>query len=354
MRSVTRHVGRALAAWHRGRNHEAIREFRNATKARPNQVELWVVLGDLEQEEELYAAAIRSYERALGLMRSGRGRRYPSLRGQPGPTEATTRRSLGAVLGRTGQLEQAEAEFSRSLSLHEDAVTHICLGEAQELSGRLHEARASFLRALRLDRRNIEARYRLASLHMWTAPSRAERLMRQVIRAQRNHAMALSALGLLLGTRGAFDEADTMLRRAAQAGGAGALPHVYRGHHLAHQGHPEEAMEAYRSALEAAPGDPHPFFAIGDLHREEDRDDEAQVAYEEALRLDPRCGDAALRLGYLHDDADRSADAIRYYEQGLALAPQHPWADDVQQALARLRGGDTKAPTDRSRHHSDP
>ena len=330
------HVGRALAAWHRGRNHEAIREFRKAAKAQPKQVEFWVVLGDLEQEEELFAAAGRSYRRALDLMASGRARRYPSLNGRWGPTEATTRRSLGAVLGQSGQLDGAEAEFRLSLALRPDPVTWIALGEVLELTGRVRDARAAFLEALRLDRRSIEARYRLGSVHMWTAPARAERIMRQVVRRDPTHPMALSALGLLLGMRGAFDEADVLLLRAAETGGAGALPHVYRGHHLLHQGHPEEAIVAYREALEAAPGDPHPFFALGDLHRQEGHDEDAREAYQDALRLDPRCGDAALRLGYLEEDEGHGAEAVQHYRRGLELAPQHPWADDVRQAIRRL------------------
>ena len=338
MKSVMHHVGRALAAWHRGRNHEAIREFRKAAKTRPRQVELWVVLGDLEQEEELYAAAVRSYGRALDLMGSGRGWRYPGLDGRRGPTEATTRRSLGAVLGRSGQLAEAETEFRRSLALRPDPVTWVALGEALELTGRVREAREAFLRALRLDRRSVEALYRLGSLHMWTAPARAERILRRVIRRDTAHPLALAGLGLLLGMRGAFDEADAMLRRAARTERAGALPHVYRGHHLLHQGRTEEAIAAYREALEAAPGDPHPFFALGDLHRQEGRDEQARAAYRDALRLDPRCGDAALRLGYLEDDEGHADEAVRYYRRGLELAPQHPWADDVREAIRRLTG----------------
>jgi tetratricopeptide (TPR) repeat protein len=336
MKNVMHHVGRALAAWHRGRNHEAIREFRKAAKTRPRQVELWVVLGDLEQEEELYAAAVRSYGRALDLMASGRGLRYPSLDGRTGPTEATTRRSLGAVLGQSGQLAEAEIEFRRSIELRPDPVSWIALGEVLELTGRVREARAAFLQARRLDRRSVEALYRLGSLHMWTAPERAERIMRRVIGRDEAHPLALAALGLLLGMRGAFDEADTMLRRAARTGRAGALPHVYRGHHLLHQGRTEEAVAAYGEALEAAPGDPHPFFAIGDLHRQEGRDEKAREAYRDALRLDPRCGDAALRLGYLEEDEGHAAEALHYYRRGLELAPQHPWADDVRQAIRRL------------------
>lgn len=331
-----KHVGRALGACHQGRNHEAIRELRAATRRQPKQVELWVLLGDIEQEETLFAEAAHSYERALDLMGSGRGRRYPRVNGHAGPTEASTRRSLGAVLGRTGQIEEAEAQLRRSLALRADPVTHLCLGEVFELTGRAREARASFLRALQLDRGSVEALYHLGSVHMWTAPARAERLLRKVVRRAPDHAMALSGLGLLLGMRGAFDEADALLRRAAQAGGAGALPHVYRGHHYLHQGRVEAAMDAYRDALRAAPGDPHPFFAIGDLHRQEGRDDAAREAYEDALELDPRCGDAALRLGYLHEDAGRSAEALQHYRRGLDLAPGHPWAEDVRRAIRRL------------------
>ena len=258
------------------------------------------------------------------------------MNGRSGPTEATTRRSLGAVLGQSGNMEGAEAEFRLALALRPDPVTWIALGEVCELTGRVREARAAFLRALRMNPKSIEARYRLGSVHMWTAPARAERIMRQVIRRDPVHPMALAALGLLLGMRGAFDEADGLLRRAAETGGAGALPHVYRGHHLLHQGHLDEAIAAYRDALEAAPGDPHPFFALGDLHRQEGRDKEAREAYEDALRLDPRCGDAVLRLGYLAEDEGQPSEAVRHFRRGLALAPQHPWADDVRQAIRRL------------------
>ena len=69
---------------------------------------------------------------------------------------------------------------------------------------------------------HVEALYRLACVHMWTRPHRAERYMRKVIRRDKRHALALSALGLLLGMRGSYDQADRCLRRACKAKGAGA------------------------------------------------------------------------------------------------------------------------------------
>lgn len=331
-------VGRALAAWQRGRNLDAIREFRKVARMQPDQIEYWIVIGDLEQQEELFAAAAKSYRRALRLMASGRGRFLPRSRRKPAPSEASTRRSLGAVLAAAGDLGQAEREFRRSLELDASPTTHVALGELLEQTGRVQEARACFIRALRLSRGHVEAMYRLGCVHMWTAPWRAERWMRRAIRGAPRHGMALCALGLLVGTRGGAEEADALLARAARTGEAGALPHVYRGHHAMNQGRMDDAIALYRCAMRAEPGDPHPHFALGDLYNAQERLEEAREAYEEALRIDPRCGDAALRLGYLHEEAGREKEAVRYLRRGLELTPQHPWAPNVRRLLERLGG----------------
>jgi len=336
MRNVMQAVGRALAAWHRGRNLDALREFRKVARMRPRQIEYWIVVGDLEQEEELYAAAAESYRRALRLMASGRGRWLPGSGGRPPPTEASTRRSLGAVLASAGDVEGAERELRRSLELEAAPAGHVALGEVLELTGRVREARACFVRALRLEPGHVEAMYRLGCVHMWTAPKRAERWMRRVVARAPGHGMALCSLGLLVGTAGDPDEADRLLERAARTGEAGALPYVYRGHHAMSQGRRDDAIALYRAGMRAAPGDPHPHFALGDLYNAEERLDEAQDAYEEALRLDPRCGDAALRLGYLHEEAGRTEEAVENLRRGLELAPQHPWTRDVRRLLEQL------------------
>lgn len=338
MRPVARHVGRALAALHGGRSCEALREMRRAVKAQPDDPDLRLVLGDLELEAGLHEAAVRTLRQALALRRGHGGSPRKVRRRRDGPSEAVIRRALGDALAFAGRREEAEVELRRALVLEPDAETHLALSTVCEQGGRLRDARAWVLRALRLDRRHVEARYRLGSLHMWTAPHRAERLFRQVLHRDPRHAMALSGLGLLLGLRGAFREADEALRRAAKAGGAGALPHVYRGHHHLQQGRVEQALDAYREALRAAPGDPHPFYAIGDLHRRQGRDEEARAAYEDALELDPRCGDAVLRLAFLDEDEGRLAEALRNYRRGIELAPQHPWAEEVHEAIERLAG----------------
>lgn len=332
-------VAKGLRAWNEGRGLDAIRCFRKVVARIPDHLDFWILLADLEHEEELYAAAIRSYRRALDLFASGRGQRMPCIPERRGPTEAGVRRAFGGALGVSGALDAAEVEFRRALELEPSAESHVALGEVLESTGRLREARTCFLRALRLSPHHVEALYRMGCVHLWASPGRAERYMRRVLALDPHHAMAQCAMGLLLGRRHEWEEADRLLRSAARTGEAGALPHVYRGHNALHRGRLEEAVSAYEEGLTVAPGDPHPYFALGDFHHMEGRSMEAREAYEGALRLDPRCGDAALRLGYLCEEEGRKEEAIRYLRQGLDLAPQHPWARDVRETLAELSRG---------------
>ena len=255
-------------------------------------------------------------------------------------------------LARTGRQPGRRWLLQRRLSHHrqclDPSARHLVgLGSQLEIRGSRDEALALYEVAIDRDPEYAEAHYRAASWHMWTDARRTEAGLRRTLELDDGHAMAWSALGFLLGQREAWKRAGSCLTRAIRLGSAGALPHVYRGHHAWHRGRLRKAEAAYREGMQADPGNPHPLFALGDLFRHEARSAEARQAYEAALLLDPECGDAALRLGYLHDEEGRPREAAALLRRGLTLAPEHPWDAEVRERLRELEelGGSGLAAT---------
>lgn len=343
---------RALEACARRDTTGAIRAFRRLVKRHPFRNDYRVALADLLYQEEMFAPAVAAYRKALQLLRQGKARCPPGLDGPDravnadgggGFGEARLRFALGGALAAAGDDVGAEANLRRAIELDPCARHLVGLGSRLELRGGRAEALALYERAVLEEPGYAEAHYRVGSWHMWLDAGRAEAGMRRTVELDETHATAWSALGLLLGQRKAWEEADRCLGRAIRLGSAGALPHVYRGHHAWHRGRLRKAETAYRAGMRADPGDPHPIFSLGDLFRHEERTDDAQQAYEAALRLDPRCADAALRLAWLHDDEGRPDVAVPLFRRGLLLAPEHPWEEEVRERLSALEAGEGSA-----------
>ncbi len=268
---------RALEACARHDASAAIRAFRQLAKRRPLRNDYRIALADLLFREEMYGPAIAAYRQALRVLARGEAEEPPipgdfgDSEGRADFGEARICFALGGALAAAGDDEKAEASLRRAVLLDPSARHLVGLGAERELRGGRDEALSLYERAVEADPGFAEAHYRVASWHIWIDPERAETGMRRTLELDDGHATAWSALGLLLGQREAWKEADRCLLRAIRLGSAGALPHVYRGHHAWHRGRIRKAEAAYRAAMRADPGDPHPIFSLGDLYRHEER-----------------------------------------------------------------------------------
>jgi Tfp pilus assembly protein PilF len=132
----------------KGQTDEAIRQFQEAVRLRPDyakaRINLGVALGQRNRTDE----AIRQFQEVLRLQ----------------PDYADAHYNLGTALGRKGRTDEAIGQFQEALRLQPDYPQARCnLGIALNQKGRTDEAIRQFQEALRLQpdypsaRRNLDA-----------------------------------------------------------------------------------------------------------------------------------------------------------------------------------------------------
>ena len=199
----------------------------------------------------------------------------------------------------------------------------------------------------------------------------AERLLRQVLAADPNHADALFFLGSIASDVGRKAEAERLLGQAIARKPLEAAFLVSLANVLQSMGRGEEAARYYHRALKLRPDFAEVHVNLGHLHRSSGRLDEAHAAYRRALAIRPAL--LAARLGragvirdsgepdraleeyrriladfpaaadarydlanFLHERGDHDG-AIAHYEQVLQLAPDHVPARNNLAALLLAR-----------------
>jgi tetratricopeptide (TPR) repeat protein len=146
-------LGAALA--HEQRTAEALREFAEAVRLRPELAEAHSNLGTALAAQGDLAGALREFATAVRLA----------------PDAPEGRRNLGLALLSAGQTAEAVAQLTEAARLSPlDATTQVMLGVGLARLARFAEARDRFTAALELDPENVDARENLA---------RAEAALRQ-------------------------------------------------------------------------------------------------------------------------------------------------------------------------------
>jgi len=115
----------------------------------------------------------------------------------------------------------------------------------------------------------------------------AERIYRQVLAQQPDHADALHLLGVLAGRTGRLDVAVELIRRAIAIWPTGASYHCNLGNALRSTGQIEQARESYRQAILLAPDFAEAHCNLGNVLKDMGRFDEAIAAFRQAIRLEP-------------------------------------------------------------------
>jgi tetratricopeptide (TPR) repeat protein len=149
----------------------------------------------------------------------------------------------------------------------------------------------------------------------------AERIYRQILAVEPNHAVAIHLLGVMASQLGRTAEAASCYRRAVELNPAFAEAHNNLGNALKEQGRPEEAMACYRRALELKPDFVEPYNNLGALLKEQGKLDEAVACYRRALELRPDFPATHNNLGNALKDQDKLDEAVACYRRALELTP---------------------------------
>lgn len=271
MRTFDRYLEKATQAESEGQPEEAIGYLRLALADEPLNARVWAFLGCLEEDCEMFSAAIESFRRALEL----------------GNTSAAVYSSIGRCANALGNLDSAEQALLKSVELEPTADRYAVLGTVQGNLDKDSIAEESFREALRLDPRNYEAMVNLAfQLRCRRQADEAIPLLRKAIKVDSTDASAFEELGVCLRMHGDAEEAERMLMVAINLDNSRVWAHLYLGEVLEAQDDLSGAEEEYHRAADLDPTFDLPHKLLGNFYKSQNRHVEAERHYRRAAELE--------------------------------------------------------------------
>lgn len=152
----------------------------------------------------------------------------------------------------------------------------------------------------------------------------AERLCREVLRADRRQPAALHLLGVIALQRDDVDGALGPLGQAVAAAPDFADAHATLGTALARLGRHAEAVEAFRRALHLRPDQLPILVNLGIALSVLGRFDEAETAHRRVVELDPNFVEGHNNLALVLRERGRLEEAEAAFRRALALRPNQP------------------------------
>jgi predicted O-linked N-acetylglucosamine transferase (SPINDLY family) len=151
----------------------------------------------------------------------------------------------------------------------------------------------------------------------------AERIYRQVLAQQPNHADALHLLGVLAAQTDRLDRAVELIRRAIAICSTNALYYSNLGNALNARGQFDQAIAAYRQAIRIKPDFAGVHNNLGNVLRGKGQLDEAIAACGQAIRLKPDLAEAHYNLGIALQAKEQLDKAIAAYRQAIGIKPDY-------------------------------
>ena len=232
-------LGNALLA--AGRYAEAVDQYREALRLKPDYIQPYDNLGDallqLHRPQEAAGAL-------LGALRLF-------------PADPTAHSNLGTAFLQLGRIDDAIREFEEALRGEPgSAADEINLALALRQAGRLDEAVRHYLTAVNLAPKRVAPRLALAqTLEQQHDDPAAEQQYRDVLRLQPDLVTAHFGLGNLLARTGRFTDAIAEYREAVRLDPGQIRARNNLGNALLMTGRLDEAIAEYREALRLHPDD---------------------------------------------------------------------------------------------------
>ncbi|MBF0183975.1 MAG: tetratricopeptide repeat protein [Magnetococcales bacterium] len=157
--------------------------------------------------------------------------------------------------------------------------------------------------------------------HQSGALENAERLYRQALQRQANHADALHLLGFLLYQQGQPEQALTLIRKAIAADGKQPLFYNNLATVLRQSGDVSAAEQALQQALAIQPDHAVALCSLAELRHQQQRRHEAISLYRQAIACQPTLSEAISNLGNLLQEEGELSEAIACYQQALTMQP---------------------------------
>jgi tetratricopeptide (TPR) repeat protein len=191
-----------------GRVEEAIGQYEQAMRLKPDDAEAYVNLGNVLWNTGKVQEAIGQYEHALRI----------------NPNFAVAHKGLGLALERTGNVSDAAGHYEEALRIKpDDAEVHNYLGLSLKRMGKVPEAAWQYEKALRINPDYLEALNNLAWLLATRTPTEGGDPVRAVSLAERACKLSdgklanyLDTLAAAYAATGRFDDAISTAQKAIQ------------------------------------------------------------------------------------------------------------------------------------------
>jgi protein O-mannosyl-transferase len=279
------HLGDALAA--QGRVSEAIEQYEQAFRIKPNYAEAHSNLGMALASQGKVSEAMAEYAEALRI----------------DPNYAPAHNNLGLALAGQGKVSEAIEQYEQALRLRvrpDPAPVHNNLGMALASQGKVSEAMAEYATALRINPELGGAHYNLGlALADQGWASEASEQFEQAVRLKPDYADAHNSLGMALAGQGKMPEAVEQFEQAVRLKPDYADAHNNLGMVLARQGRMPEAVEQFEQAVRIEPDSVPSHHNLANALLLQGRVSEAIVQYREALRLKPDLSAALYKLAWI-------------------------------------------------------
>ncbi|MGA2440076.1 MAG: tetratricopeptide repeat protein [Tepidisphaeraceae bacterium] len=195
-------------------------------------------------------------------------------------------------------------------------------GLSHHQAGRLAEAEKIYRQVLAQQPDHAEASHLLGVLARQSGDADAAvKLIRQAIRLKPDHAVAHGNLGNALKDLGQLDEAVACYRRAIRLMHDHAAAHCNLGNALKDLGQLDEAIACYRHAIRLKPDFAEAQNNLGSALTAMGRFEEAVAACRQAIRLNPDLPAAHINLGNALWAMRQLEQAIGSYRQAIRLNP---------------------------------
>jgi tetratricopeptide (TPR) repeat protein len=149
----------------------------------------------------------------------------------------------------------------------------------------------------------------------------AERVCRNILVIDPDHAHTLHLLGLIEHQLGRSEVAIERIRKAIKQNGRDPAFHHNLGNIFRGQGRLAEAMTCYERALALAPDSVDTLYNLGNTCQDLGQTERAIGYFERALRLRPDAVELHNNLGSALQDLGRLDEAVASYHEALALRP---------------------------------
>jgi protein O-mannosyl-transferase len=241
------------------------------------------------------------------------------------PNYAEAHNNLGVALSGRGEVDEAITHFQFALELKPDyADAHNGLGLVLSGRGEVDEAIAHYQKALTIDSDYFEAHFNLGlALAGRGEVDEAIAHYRKALAIKPDYVKAHYRLGLALAGRGHLDEAITHFRKALEIEPDYIEAYNNLGLALAGRGRIDEAITQYRKAIEINPNYFGAHYNLGLALARRGEVDEAIAHYQKALESKPDFVEARNDLGLALVGRGQVDEAIAHYRKALESKPDH-------------------------------